>query len=194
MTSPSVRASARWLWGAAIALLALRLVLGFYESRFPPKPPGLVHWVPAADAARLSDDSQKPILYVFSASWCQPCKQMSWEVFADTDSAEQINRDFVPVYALEGGEAGLSTESEVEELAKKYGVGAYPTLVVVSADHPPAMSRGYSGKSEVGEFLASGWRGPDTFGFAPTLKGFKDKLDNQKWAILDGGLPDSGPR
>jgi len=194
MASPSVRASARWLWGAAIALLALRIALGFYESRFPPKLPDLVHWVPVADAERLAQDTQKPILYVFSASWCEPCKQMRWEVFADADSAEQINRDFVPVYALEGGEAGLSTEAEVEELTRKYGVGSYPTLVVVSSDHPPAMARGYSGKSAVGEFLASGWRGANTFGLAPTLKGFEIEIDKQKARFLDGGLPDSGPR
>ncbi len=194
MASLSVRASARWLWGAAIVFLALRIALGFYESHFPPKLPDLVHWVPVADAMRLSEDTQKPILYVFSASWCEPCKQMRWEVFADADSAEQINRDFVPVYALENGEAGLSTEAEVDELTQKYGIGAYPTLVVVSADHPPAIARGYSGKSAVGEFLASGWRGGNSLGLAPTLKGFQDEIDRQKARILDAGIPDAGLR
>jgi hypothetical protein len=77
---------------------------------------------------------------------------------------------------------------------RKYGVGAYPTLVVESPDHPPAMSRGYSGKAAVGEFLASGWRGSNTFGLAPTLKGFQDEMERHKRAIVDAGFLDSGPR
>jgi hypothetical protein len=195
MASDSVRASSRLLWGAAIGFLVLRIALSVYQTYFPPKPPGLVHWTPAADAAKVSTDTFKPILYVFAASWSGPSKQMIWEVFNVPDAADQINRDFVPVYALEGGQAGLASDLEVAELTQRFGVGTYPTLVVVSTDHAPSVQRGYSGKDAVEEFLASGWRdAKPVLGGGASLDDIKNELERQRNIYLDGGYLDAGVR
>jgi hypothetical protein len=193
MASDSVRASSRLLWGAAIGFLVLRLGLTAYQHYFPPKPPGLVHWTPAAQADKVSSDTLKPILYVFSASWSGPSKQMIWEVFNVPDSAEQINRDFVPVYAVEGGTPGIASETEVAELTQRYGVGTYPTLIVVSPDHAPSALRGYTSKDAVEEFLASGWRdAKPNLGTGASLDDIKAELERQRNVYLDGGFLDAG--
>jgi hypothetical protein len=195
MGSDSVRGSSRVLWGAAIGFLILRIALSVYQAYFPPKPPGLVQWATAADAAKVSSDTLKPILYVFAASWSGPSKQMIWEVFNVPDAAGQINRDFVPVYALEGGQPGIASETEVAELTQRFGVGTYPTLVVVSPDHAPAALRGYSGKDAVEEFLASGWRdAKPSLDTGASLDDIRSELERQRNILLDGGYLDAGPR
>lgn len=61
------------------------------------------------------------------ASWCGPCKMMKQNTFPDQKLGEFFNKKYVSVaYDMEVGE-GL-------ELAAKYPVQAYPTLLFMNAD------------------------------------------------------------
>lgn len=60
-------------------------------------------------------------------SWCGPCKVMAEQVFTQAKAGVFFNSRFVNVkYDMEKGEG--------PELAKKLGIGAYPTFVLIRPD------------------------------------------------------------
>jgi thiol-disulfide isomerase/thioredoxin len=68
--------------------------------------------------------ANKHIFFDGFASWCGPCKYMSKTIFTQDKVADFINANFVSVkFDMEKGE-GLT-------LAKKYGVKAYPTFLIL---------------------------------------------------------------
>jgi thiol:disulfide interchange protein len=72
-------------------------------------------------------EEHKPIFVDISASWCRYCKRMKANVFTDNEVAKFYNSTFINVSV--DGEKG-----EGIELAKKYGVKAYPTFVFLNSD------------------------------------------------------------
>lgn len=70
------------------------------------------------EAKKKSSETGKPILAMFSASWCGPCKTMIGTVFP-TDEAMAALEDFVPVY--------IDSEKQ-RELASENGIRAFPTF------------------------------------------------------------------
>lgn len=61
------------------------------------------------------------------ATWCGPCHQMDREVYARDDVAAALDADFVTVRV--DGEQGLGAE-----VAARYRVTGYPTLLVLDAE------------------------------------------------------------
>ena len=60
-------------------------------------------------------------------TWCGPCKYMSETVFKQEKVGDFLNLNFICLkYDMEKGEG--------PELAKKFGVRAYPTFVIVNPD------------------------------------------------------------
>ncbi|MDG2222220.1 MAG: thioredoxin family protein [Rubripirellula sp.] len=78
------------------------------------------YWLTDFEKAReKSAETGKPVLAMFSASWCGPCKMMIANVYP-TDEAKQALAPFVPVY--------IDSEQQVD-LATKNEVRAYPTFI-----------------------------------------------------------------
>lgn len=78
------------------------------------------NWLTDFESAReLSIESGKPIVAMFSASWCGPCKAMIANVFP-TDEAKKALEEFVPVY--------IDSEKQ-QELASENNINAYPTFI-----------------------------------------------------------------
>lgn len=85
--------------------------------------------------------SSRPMLVMFSASWCAPCKMMIAQVFPDQQVQDAL-KGMVPVYV----------DSEVEvEVARENGIQAYPTFVCFSAEGNAISSR--VGGGDVSKFL-----------------------------------------
>ncbi|MGB0597538.1 MAG: thioredoxin family protein [Rubripirellula sp.] len=83
------------------------------------------NWMTDFEKAReKSAETGKPVLAMFSASWCGPCKMMIASVYP-TDEAKQALDAFVPVY--------IDSEQQVD-LATKNEVRAYPTFICFDAD------------------------------------------------------------
>ena len=60
-------------------------------------------------------------------SWCGPCKIMASKILPQKEVGDFLNERFVCVkYDMEKGEG--------PEIAKKYGVEAYPTFLLLRAD------------------------------------------------------------
>lgn len=61
------------------------------------------------------------------ASWCSPCKLLKRNTFPDKAAGEYFNSNFINVAIdMEKGDGPT--------LAEKYGVNAYPTLIITDAN------------------------------------------------------------
>lgn len=140
----------------ALVLLVARVAIGVLEQRHPPRVSDLVRWRPIAGAEREALQSGKPVLYEFTAEWCEPCQVMQRELFADPATADGIERMFVPVRVLDRQREEGRNTAEVDALQRRFSVSAFPTLVVVSpAGGDPVSLAGYEGKEPTLRSLAA---------------------------------------
>jgi thiol:disulfide interchange protein len=144
----STRAFPRPLLVVAVVLGLIRIGAGLVDHWRPSPRMSLVRWSTPAEPA----PPDRPVLYDFSALWCQPCQKMEREVFADAEVAAFINDSFarVRVSDEDGG-------AEARALRAKYHVEALPTLIVArpaGIGEPPRME-GYRNKRKTLTFLRS---------------------------------------
>lgn len=78
------------------------------------------------EALKAAQKEQKMLFVDFYTDWCGPCKKMASEVFPQKNVGDYMNKNFVSLK--------LNAETEGAELAKKYGVAAYPTFIILDAD------------------------------------------------------------
>ena len=78
------------------------------------------------EALQAAKQENKLVFIDFFTTWCGPCKNMSTKVFPEPAVGEYMNKTFVPLK--------LDAEAEGQELAKKFGVRAYPTYVILNAE------------------------------------------------------------
>lgn len=100
-----------------------------------------------AEILQKSKTENKPVYVDCYTSWCGPCKWMAKNVFTNDTVADFYNAQFVNVEIdMEKGE-GL-------EIAKKYNIVAYPTMLFVNANGE-VIHRG-CGSSPVRDFVSLG--------------------------------------
>jgi thioredoxin 1 len=81
-------------------------------------------WDEALQKAKVEG---KPIFLDISASWCGPCKKLKSKTFPDSEVGEFYNANFINV-AFDG-EIG-----EGIELARKYKIKGYPSLIYIDSN------------------------------------------------------------
>lgn len=75
----------------------------------------------------LAKKENKLIFVDVYATWCAPCKAMKRKTFSDEKVGIFFNDKFINV-AVDG------EKPEGSELAKKFGVRAYPTVLIINSD------------------------------------------------------------
>jgi thiol:disulfide interchange protein len=115
---------------------------------------GLVRWTAAESAGATARASGKPILYDFTAEWCAPCRVLDAQGWSDSEVAALVNSSFVPARVVDRVREEGKNPAWIDELQRRYRVGAFPTLVIAAPDGAPiAVSQGFAGKESLVEFL-----------------------------------------
>ena len=152
----STRSTPKLLLLLAAAFLIARIATAMVEAKHPSDVQEMVQWRPIEGAETLARQTGKPLLYDFTADWCPPCRLMKKEVFADRHHADTIERLFVPVRVLDRAREDGHNRLEVQGLQERFGIQAFPTLVVVSPDGgTPMKFEGYPGATAVMQELAN---------------------------------------
>jgi thiol-disulfide isomerase/thioredoxin len=83
------------------------------------------NWIKSWDeAAKQAKAEKKPMIAVFSAEWCGPCKMMAKEVYPK-ENVRTVLKDWVAVY--------VDGDKEPERAAK-FSIEGYPTYVLLSPE------------------------------------------------------------
>ncbi len=136
-----------------IAILLIAIALLIARFAYAPKQNGtrdLVRWVNPGEAVALARSTGKPILYDFTAEWCDPCHVLDAEVFGDDVAAREINERFIPVRITDRQQEDGRNAPEVDALEKRYFVRGFPTVVFVNANGSEVgRMEGYKGREEL---------------------------------------------
>lgn len=134
------RARAQWMQErirtGQIELEAEQYIKDHPEEFTPGKTPA--DWLDDfAAAIEKSKKDKKPILALFTGSdWCPPCQRLEKNVFLQPAFKDFAKQHLVTLFLDFPREAKLDdgVKKQNDDLAKKFSVEAYPTLIILSAD------------------------------------------------------------
>jgi thiol-disulfide isomerase/thioredoxin len=111
-------------------------------------------WMSLESAVMESRRTGKPILIDFSADWCGPCQRLKHEVFEDSDRARIVQTTVVPVSIVDRRRENGENPPEIEALQQKFGVDAFPTLIVFWPETGKgAKAQGYGDADQAVEWI-----------------------------------------
>ncbi len=89
-------------------------------------------WTTIEQAMTESQRTGKPIMIDFNADWCGPCQALKHQVFEDADRGEAVRTAVIPVSVVDRAREEGNNPPGIDYLQKRFGVDAFPTLVVFS--------------------------------------------------------------
>lgn len=146
------RFDASWLALIAAALLLAYIASRVWQNDHPAKPAAVAEampWVEIAQANSVAKQTGKPVMYDFSADWCQPCQILKREVFENPAHAKAIAEAVVPVKVIDRVQELGQNPADIAELQQRFRVDGFPTLVVVDpASGRAVQTVGFMGAEE----------------------------------------------
>jgi len=90
----------------------------------------------------------KPVLLVFGATWCPPCKTMKRNVWPDEEVTKAVEQGFVPMYVD-------VDEEKHSQLSARYRILGIPAVLVLNAEGEVLQKRNTMSRSETLAFLTA---------------------------------------
>jgi len=141
-----------WFFAAALVFRIITAVAG--REKKEDSGAGLVTWRPQGTVAAAARSEQKPVLYDFTAAWCQPCHRLDAEGWGDASVASLVNGSYLPARVVDREREDGKNTADIAELQRRYAIRAFPTLLVADADgREIARFEGYGGKEKLVRFL-----------------------------------------
>lgn len=111
----------------------------------------LVKYRPYREAVREARRTGRRLLLFFTNPHCVPCYWLEAEIFCKPDSAELINREFVPVRFIRklGPNDDTPETPEATRVARLYGVNATPLVIVALPTGRSVGAVAWLGRNEV---------------------------------------------
>ena len=141
-----------WFFAAALVFRIVTVLVG--REKKEDAGTGLISWRPQGTVAAASRSEQKPILYDFTAAWCQPCHLLDTDDWGDASVASLVNGSFLPARVVDREREDGKNPAAIAELQRLFTVRAFPTLIVADADGKVfGRFEGYGGKERLVKFL-----------------------------------------
>lgn len=151
------------------------------------------HWTMDYDAAvKLAKEKKIPMMLNFTGSdWCGWCKLMDKSVFAKEDWVKYAEKNAILVTLDFPNDKAIVPEKYVSrntELKEKFGVGGFPTYVVLDSDGKTKLGQLGAGRDKTPESFIEEFKGViqlSAANIAAYAKKNPDKADAYKKAIAD---------
>jgi protein disulfide-isomerase len=143
------------LWAVLIVLAVFVLLRRsafeelFYNAIGYKFPESKIPWREDFDTSLAeAKEKGKPVLLVFGATWCPPCKTMKRNVWPDEEVTKAVEHGFVPMYVD-------VDEEKHSQLSARYRVLGIPAVLVLNAEGEVLKKGNSMSRSETLAFLAS---------------------------------------
>lgn len=112
-----------------VGLLAVAVAAVLLMSSFSGKGDGIEFSKMRLEAAKKKSSKTGKLIFIDAyTDWCGPCKRMAATTFKDPEVGEFFNKNFVNL------KVEMEKDEDRREIAKRYRVSAYPTLLIIDAE------------------------------------------------------------
>ncbi len=145
------------MWMGVVALIVFLqwpMIKGWgYKVMGSPAPDDGIAWRTDFQAAlREAQQTGKPVLLDFQASWCPPCQVMKHDVWPDPKVREAVNARYIPMAVDVDAAAN-------REVVGRYDISSIPSIVVIDGQGHVLKRGSFMSRSALLTFLADPNRG-----------------------------------